>query len=95
MLIVGICLLFEEPVAGIICALIGVAFSILAPIVSERKIFKLWIKELKKSGVIGMLPSSRELCLKLYQANPQKRTIKFLAKYNPSVSQELLNLKKQ
>lgn len=89
MMVLGICLLFEELVAGIICTVIGIGFLLWAPIISERKLFKLWIKDLKTKGVIDMLPSSRDLCLQMYQANPKKRTIKFIAKYNPSIAVEL------
>ena len=89
MMILGICLLFEELVAGIICAVIGVAFLLWAPIISERKLFKLWIKDLKNKGVIEQLSSSNELCMQMYQANPHKRTIKFIAKYNTAAAETI------
>ena len=89
MLLIGICMLFEEPVGGIICGVIGVAFLLWAPRIAESKRFKLWIKDLEKQGVIAQLPSSKELCMQMYQAYPNKKTIGFIAKYNPSVAEEL------
>ncbi len=89
MLLLGIGLLFEETVAGIICAVIGVAFMLWAPIISERKLFKLWIKDLKNKGVIDQLSSSNELCMQMYKANPNKRTIKFIAKYNIAAAETI------
>lgn len=89
MSILGICLLFEDLTAGIICLAIGIAFLLWAPVIAQRKLFKLWIKDLKQKGVIESLPTSRDLCLQIYQANPQKRTIKFIEKYNPIVALEI------
>lgn len=85
----GLYMLFSELVAGIVCIVIGVAFLLWAPLLAKRKRFKLWIKDLKSKGVLDALPASRDLCLKMYQANPTKKTIKVIAKYNPVVADEL------
>ena len=91
MIALGICLLFEDLTAGIIFVVSGAVFSLWASAISERKRFKLWIKDLKKKGAIEQLSSSRELCWQMYQANPNKRTIKFIAKHNPVVAEEILS----
>ena len=85
----GLYLLFVQALAGVACILIGIVYSFIASAISKRKQFRLWIKSLKQQGIIALLPTSRELCLQVYQANPQKRTINFIAKYNPAVAQEL------
>ena len=85
----GLYMLFSELVAGIVTILIGVAFLLWAPLLAKRKRFKLWIKDLKSKGVLDALSTSRELCLHMYQANPIKKTIKIIAKYNPAVAEEL------
>lgn len=89
MLVLGIGLIFAEGVVGVVFAAIGVGLLIWASSISDAKLFKLWIKDLKSKGVIDQLSSSRELCLQMYQANPSKRTINFIAKYNPVVAEEL------
>ena len=89
MLMIGIVMLFEEPGGAVICLLIAVGLMLWASAINKDKLFKLWIKELKAKGVIDQLATSKELCVQMYNANPNKKTIQFIAKHNPVVAEEL------
>ncbi len=83
--------LSSELVIGIVCIVIGIAFLLLAPLLAKRKRFDLWIKDLESKGILDALPTSRALCIQMYQANPIKKTLKIIEKYNPAVADELLS----
>ena len=85
--VVGIAGIFEgEALIGIFCIACGIGLAIWASSIAEKKAFKLWIKDLEAKGVISQLPHSPQLCLQMYQANPNKQTLDFIAKYNPSAA---------
>ena len=59
----------------IICILGGIAFTAWGGHINDKKIFKLWIKDLEKKGVREIVSSSKEQAIALYNANPGKLTI--------------------
>ena len=81
----------EDIVTGIILIVVGVVCLFLAGRIHERAIFRKWIEKLKKAGVLEQLPTSVEACIAVYKANPCKRTIKFISKYNPAIAEKLLS----
>lgn len=88
----GVCVaISEDVVAGIILAVVGVSCLFWANLINERAVFKKWIKKLKKEGVVEQLSTSDEMCIAVYNANPCKKTIKYIRKYNPTVAERLLN----
>ena len=91
----GVCLIFSVPVGGIVCAVIGIAMLVLASSLADKKRFKMWVKDLEQKGILARLPASRDLCVRVYQANPQMRTVQMIAKYNPAVAQEILSALKK
>lgn len=90
LLIVGLALLFEETTGGIICIVISIIFMILAPIVADRKQFKLGVKAIKNQGGLEQLATSRDLCWELYRIKPGKSSARFIAQYNPTVGTEMM-----
>ena len=71
---------------GLIMTALGAALMFGASHISKRRGFKKWIKRLQADGIIDALPNSEELCIKLYQANPCKRTLTFIRKRNPQAA---------
>jgi len=90
----GVYVLTQEPILGIATMLTGIALLILAPWLAKQERFNLWIKELEKKGVIKLLSSSKEVCLMMFQANPNKMTVRFIAKHNTAVANELYSMLK-
>ena len=88
-LVAGVCLVFEETITGIVMAIFGGVFMLWAHCISENKAFRRWKKQLKTDGIIDMMPSSNDICMRVYYSNPCKKTIKFIGKYNSSVADEL------
>lgn len=93
----GVCLAIsgEDIVAGIILTVVGVACFFLANLINERAVFRKWIKHLKKQGITERLANSEEICIEVYNANPCKKTIKYIRKYNPAVADKLLTENKK
>lgn len=90
--LVGVCLaVSEDVVAGIILAVVGLACLFWADAINERASFKKWIKKLKNEGVEEQLSTSNEMCMVVYNANPCKRTIEYIRKYNPTVAEQISN----
>lgn len=87
----GLYMLGSDLVSGIVMIAIGAACLLFAPVLAKRKRFKLWIKDLQSKGVLDKLSTSRDLCFQMYQANPMKKTVKVIAKYNPAVAEEIIS----
>lgn len=87
----GIAMLFAVPLGGIVCILLGIGLFIWGGEISENKAFKKWIKDLESKGVVAALPASSELCVKVYNANPCKKTLNFIRKHNPNAAQLIEN----
>lgn len=68
---------------GIILIGIGFGMQKLADVLNDKKTFKLWMKSLRDNGVLAQVPNNTELGVKLYEANPSKKTLKYLKKANP------------
>lgn len=94
----GIWGLLGNALGAIVIIAIGIGLKFLAEKIaeraSERKAFKLWTKSLKEKGVLDSLPQSVELCRLIYRANPVRRTIRFIAKYNPLAAAEISESRK-
>ena len=95
MAMTGVCLIFTEPVGGIVCTVIGIVMFALASSLADKKRFKMWAKDLEQKGILAQLSASRDLCVRVYQANPQMRTIQMIEKYNPAVAQEIRSVLKK
>ena len=74
---------------------VGGAVMYWAHQIAEKKQFKLWIKGLEEKGIIQQLSENAGLCFALYQANPHKRTIAFIAKHNPNAAEEIKEIRAQ
>ena len=87
--ITGLYMIVEDLTASLICIGIGAALLWWASVLANRKRFKLWVKNLQQKGVLFGLPASAELCAQVYQANPGKKTLRLIAKYNPLAAQQI------
>lgn len=67
----------------IICILGGIGTTAWAESINDKKIFKLWIKDLEQKGLRDIVVSSTEQAIALYNANPSKLTLKYIEKNNP------------
>jgi len=66
---------------------IGIIFSqVLAEKVSNDKDFKLWVKHLESQGIPDAMRSSVELCMEVYKARPNKQTLSYIDRYNPTAA---------
>lgn len=70
----------------IICIIGGIAFTAWAEHINDKKIFKLWIKDLEKKGVREIVASSTEQAIALYNANPGKMTLNYIKNVNPQAA---------
>ena len=61
--------------------------KIYAPKINEKKVFALWFKELKVKGVEHELSSSVEVALEVFNSNPHKRTLEYIAMHNYQASE--------
>ena len=82
----GLYALFTFWLAGLILMLIGAGLMYLASLKAKATKFKKWIKALKAKGILDELPYSQEICITLYQANPCKKTLKFISRHNPQAA---------
>lgn len=73
----------KQWVVLIICIIGGIAFTAWAEHINDKKIFNLWIKDLEKKGLREAVAESAEQAVALYNANPCKRTLKYIEKVNP------------
>lgn len=71
---------------GIIFTGIGFGMQKLADVMNENKCFKLWMNGLQQKGVLSQIPYNTELAVKLYEANPTKKTLKYLQGANPQAA---------
>ena len=58
----------------------------LAEMIGNNKNFKLWMKSLRERGILDQIPNNTELAVKLYEANPDKKTLKYLQTANPQAA---------
>lgn len=72
--------------AGLIFIAIGYGWKKLAKVIANNKNHRLWMKSLRKEGVLDQIPNNTELAIKLYEANPSKKTLKFIRKVNPQAA---------
>lgn len=76
-------LLSMQWVPLVICILCGIGTTAWAESINDKKIFKLWIKDLEQKGLRDIVASSTEQAIALYNANPSKLTLKYIEKINP------------
>lgn len=85
----GVYMIIEGDTEAIPLVIIGVALMFGASAISKNKVFKTWVKGLKEKGILEQLPTNDALCRQVYQANPGKKTLALLEKYNPRMADEL------
>lgn len=81
--------------ATIIIVAMGVGLFLLADNVRYNHLFKFY----REHGYEEQFKTSRELCVKIYNANPTKRILKYIMKLNPeagkSIAEQLAAAKKK
>lgn len=78
----------DVPLA-IMLFLVGVALVFWGKRISNDKAFKVWWKQVKDNGLEPVVASDLNTAIAIYQKNPQKRTIKAIAKLNPGFAQHI------
>lgn len=66
--------------------LLAVPFVVLAKMISNRKAFKKWWKQIEKANLVPQIAKSNQVALDIYNKNPQKRTLKKIAVLNPEAA---------
>lgn len=79
---------------GLVPVAVGIGMQILAKVVANNKSFKLWMKSLLEKGVLDQIPNNIVLAIKLYEANPCKKTLKYLQTANPQAAMIISQNKK-
>ena len=51
--------------------------------ISEAKAFQTWVKTLTEKGIDAQVRSNMQVAVKVYNANPGKRTQQWVASLNP------------
>lgn len=72
---------------GIIFIGIGLGMQKLAEVVNRNKVFRMWLKSLSEQGILEKISYDTELAVHLYEANPDKKTLKYLEKANPKAAE--------
>ena len=86
----GVYMIIDGETSGAALLIIfGVALMFGAAAISKNKVFKVWVKSLKSKGILEQLSTNDALCRQVYQANPIKRTVRLIEKYNPRMADEL------
>ncbi len=74
-------------ITGVIIAIVLVGCYILcqalAKAITERKITKKWIKEIREKGADTDIASSVDFAVLVYNTNPHKLTLKYIEEHNP------------
>lgn len=70
-------------------AAVGVGLMFLAESVSDSKLQKLWIRQLKKEGMEPKLAASAELAVQAYYKCSGKKTLKFIRGLNPAAAERI------
>lgn len=84
-----ICLFSGVFLAALICVAIGIGIHFLA----EEIAFKAWIKVIKKEGLEQLIRNGDiDAAVKLYNASPSNRTLKYFDSLNPHVSAHIRSL---
>lgn len=88
--IIGCCMVgmsimaaFEGEPSALVLVPFGVVFMIWAKSISEGKAFNKWVQELTAKGIDTQMRSNMQLAVKVYNANPGKRTQQWVASINP------------
>lgn len=71
---------------GIPWFLASIPLVVLAKIISSRKAFKKWWKQVEKANLVPQIVNSTQAALDVYNKNPQKRTLKKIAALNPEAA---------
>lgn len=84
MVLTAISLAFEKMwLPAIIFLVIGIWFLFLAPAVNERKLFKLWVKNIQAKGLEAHIAQSLDAAITVYNTYPNKKTIDYIRSLNP------------
>ena len=83
---------------GIPWFILSIPLVVLAKIISNRKAFRKWWKQVEKANLVPEIVKSSQAALDVYKKNPQKRTLKKIAVLNPEaaamIESDLNNRKK-
>lgn len=90
---IGICLvflgatfIFEIAALGIVFLLLGILLMLAAKNLSERKAFLTWWKQITDKKLEPRIREDVEFAILVYYKNPQKRTLRKIAKLNPEAA---------
>ena len=67
----------------------GLALAIWGKIISNNKAFKKWWKQVKDNNLEPVIARDLNTAITVYNKNPQKRTLKKIAKLNPTFAQHI------
>lgn len=79
----GIMGAFEGSPEALVIVPFGALFMIWAKSISEGKAFQTWVKTLTEKGIDAQVRSNMQVAVKVYNANPGKRTQQWVASLNP------------
>lgn len=83
----GIALLADEEIGGgIMIAVVGVLLAIWGKYISNNKVFKTWWKQVTDANLEPQIAASTGVAVKVYNKNPQKRTLRKIAQLNPAAT---------
>lgn len=67
--------------------IVGVVMCILAKRISNNKVFKRWWDGVIGTGRVARMKTERELCIEVYNENPEKQTLKKIREINPEAAE--------
>ena len=67
----------------------GLALAIWGKIISNNKAFKKWWKQVEDNNLEPVIARDLNSAITVYKKNPQKRTLKKIAKLNPAFAQHI------
>ncbi len=86
-LIGGIAVIAEGDILpGIAFIAAGLGLCILARVISGNKSFKKWWKQVTDANLEGAIARDADLAVKIYNKNPQNRTLKKIEQLNPAAA---------
>ena len=77
----------ENVIAGILMITWGVALSFLASVISERKKFSEWKKQVKKGGYTSVIQNNIQGAIQVYNTYPCKKSLEYIRTLNPQAAE--------
>lgn len=88
----------ENIVAGIIIILCGIGLMFWAEATSKRKQFRTWKRKIREQGLADRIKDDVGVAVAVYNSNPGKKSLAFIAELNPAAGQliqDLIRAKKE